>query len=318
MQKRTLGRTGIEVTELCFGVLPMGPNQMGLAPEEGGRLIKKAIERGVNFLDTAQSYRTYPHIRAALDALPDKRKDIVISTKSAAKTYEEMSEAVEEARLALDRDVIDIFLLHAARVDSSVFEERKGAYECLLDMKSKGIVRAVGISTHSVDVVRKAAEVEGIDIVFPLINRVGMGILHGTRDYMVVAIKKAAAAGKGLFAMKALAGGNLLTDIEGAFAYVRGIEGISSLAVGMVNEEELEVNLAIFNGEPVPESLKSRAVNTKKLIIQAFCVGCGKCVETCPNMAMEVVDGKARNDKSKCILCGYCAPVCPQFAIRLV
>ena len=59
-------------------------------------------------------------------------------------------------------------------------------------------------------------------------------------------------------------------------------------------------------------------MKTKKLIIQAFCVGCGSCVKTCPNAAMTLVDGKACNDKSKCILCGYCAPVCPQFAIRLV
>jgi aryl-alcohol dehydrogenase-like predicted oxidoreductase/ferredoxin len=316
MRRRRLGNTGIEVTELCFGVLPMGPNQRGLPPEEGGRLIRKAIERGVNFLDTAQSYGTYPHIRAALDSLPDRGRDVVISTKSAAKTYEEMAAAVLEARRALGRDVIDIFLLHAARVDASVFDERKGAYECLLDMKSKGIVRAVGISTHSVQVVGKATEVDGIDIVFPIINVRGMGILHGTRDDMVQAIKRAASAGRGLFAMKALAGGNLLSDIEGAFAYVRALEGISAVAVGMVDEEELEVNLAIFNGRPVP--LKTRVANTKELVIQAFCIGCGKCVETCPNVAMEVVDGMARNDKSKCILCGYCAPVCPQFAIRLV
>ncbi|HHX27377.1 MAG: aldo/keto reductase [Bacillota bacterium] len=318
MRKRELGNTGIEVTELCFGVLPMGPNQCGLSPEEGGRLIKKAVERGVNFLDTAQSYRTYPHIRAALDSLPDRGRDVVVSTKSAAKTYDDMAAAVDEARAALGRDVIDIFLLHAARVDSSVFVEREGAYECLLDMKSKGVVRAVGISTHSVDVVRRAADVDGLDIVFPIINVRGMGILHGTRDEMAEAIKRAAEAGKGLFAMKALAGGNLLADIEGAFSYVRGLDGLSAVAVGMVNEEELEMNLAIFNGEPVPESLRSRVVSAKKLIIQAFCIGCGKCVEACPNMAMEVVDGKARNDKSKCILCGYCAPVCPQFAIRLV
>jgi predicted aldo/keto reductase-like oxidoreductase len=202
--------------------------------------------------------------------------------------------------------------------DASVFEERKGAHECLLDLKSKGVVRAVGISTHSVDVVRRAKDVDGLDIVFPIINVRGMGILHGTRDEMAQAIKAAAEAGKGLFAMKALAGGNLLADIEGAFSYVRSLEGVSAVAVGMVKEEELEVNLAIFNGEPVPESLKSRVVSTKKIIVQAFCIGCGKCVETCPNMAMEVVDGKARNLKSKCILCGYCAPVCPQFAIRLV
>jgi ferredoxin len=86
----------------------------------------------------------------------------------------------------------------------------------------------------------------------------------------------------------------------------------------MIHPDELEMNLAIFEEKPVEDSLKSRTLKTKSLIIQAFCRGCGSCVEICPNAAMEVVDGKARNDKSKCILCGYCAPVCPEFAIRLV
>ena len=89
MRKSDLGNTGICVTELCFGVLPMGPNQYGLSPETGGSLIKTAIERGVNFFDTAQSYRTYPHIKAAFDRLPDKGEGVVISTKSAAKSYDD-------------------------------------------------------------------------------------------------------------------------------------------------------------------------------------------------------------------------------------
>lgn len=318
MQKRPLGNSGISVTELCFGVLPMGPNQFGLAPEEGGSLIREAIERGVNFLDTAQSYRTYPHIKAALDALPAHGDGVVISTKSAASSYSDMKDAVDEARKALNRDVIDIFHLHAARVDRSVFRDRKAAFDCLLDMKAKGVIRAAGISTHSVEVVEAAAAVQGLDIVFPIINIEGLGILHGTKDQMVQAIKSASSAGKGLFAMKALGGGNLLADREAAFNYVRNLEGITSVAVGMVNRDELDMNLAVFEGRPVPPELAARTVKTKRLIVQAFCKGCGTCVKTCPNEAMEIVDGKAVNDKSKCILCGYCAPVCPEFAIRLV
>jgi len=118
--------------------------------------------------------------------------------------------------------------------------------------------------------------------------------------------------------MKALGGGNLLADREGAFSYVRNLPGISSTAVGMVQMDEVEMNLRIFSGETVPADLAERTRKTKKLIIQPFCIGCGSCVNTCPNGAMLVVDGKARNDAAKCILCGYCAPVCPQFAIRLV
>jgi aryl-alcohol dehydrogenase-like predicted oxidoreductase len=317
MLKRKLGNTGLMVTELCFGALPMGPNQFGLPAEEGGELIREAILSGVSFLDTAQSYRTYDHIRNGLKGLPGG-KDVVVSTKSGASTYEDMRKAVEEARIALDRDVLDIFHLHAARVDRSVFKQREGAFECLMDMKARGIVKAAGISTHSVDAVRAAAEIPGLDVVFPIINVEGLGILHGTRDEMAVAIKGAADRGKGLLAMKALGGGNLLADRERAFGYVRSLPGITAVAVGMVNRDELAMNLKVFNGERVPADLAARTLRTKRLIIQAFCRGCGTCVETCPNGAMTVVDGKARNEKSKCILCGYCAPVCPEFAIRLV
>jgi len=318
LRKSELGKTGLVVTELCFGVLPMGPNQFGLSPQEGGQLIEEGVRKGINFLDTAQSYSTYPHIKNALDRLGEIGEKLVIATKSAAKTYEEMRSAVGEARKALGRDVIDIFHMHAARVDSSVFSERKGALDCLCDMKAKGYIRAVGISTHSVDVVRTAAEKPEIDVVFPIINIEGLGILHGTRDEMVAAIKEAKNCGKGLYAMKALGGGNLLKDREKAISYVRSLEGISAVAVGMVNQDELLMNLMIFEGERVPGELSQKTLHQKRLIIQAFCRGCGTCVEVCPNGAMQVVDGKARNDRAKCILCGYCAPMCPEFAIRLV
>lgn len=318
MKQNKLGNTDLIVSELCFGVLPMGPNQFNLPPEEGGAIIREGILNGINFLDTAQSYKTYPYIKKALDGLRGRKDDVIIATKSAAKTYEDMKKAVEEARQSLDRDVINIFHLHAARVDASVFEERAGALECLLDMKSKGIVGAVGISTHSVAVVEKAATVREIDVVFPLINVAGLGILHGTRDDMARAIETAASNGKGIYAMKALGGGNLLSNREQAFNYVRSLHGISSIAVGMVSFDELKMNLMIFNGETVPDELAQRTVRTKRLIVQPFCRGCGNCVQACPNGAMTVVNGKARNDREKCILCGYCAPVCPEFAIRLV
>jgi len=296
----------------------MGPSQFGLSPEEGGLLIERAVRGGVNFLDTAQSYRTYPHIRCALDHLGELGEGVIISTKSAAATYEDMEKAVEEARMGLGRDVLDIFFLHAARADKSVFSVRAGALDCLRDMKAKGVVRAIGVSTHSVEVVREATDVEGIDVVFPIINKIGMGILHGTREDMEQAIEYAHSRGIGLFAMKALAGGNLLTDRENAFSYVRSLPGISAVAVGMVHTDEVEMNLLAFNDEIVPEELSKKTTKTKKLIVQSFCIGCGACIATCPNGAMTMAQGKAKNDPGKCILCGYCAPGCPQFAIRLV
>jgi len=57
--KKNLGRTGIGVTELCFGTLILGALQSNLKPEEGAKAIRRALELGINFIDTAKTYKTH-------------------------------------------------------------------------------------------------------------------------------------------------------------------------------------------------------------------------------------------------------------------
>lgn len=316
MKKYSLGKTGIKVTEMCFGALPIGPLQANISIEEGAELIRAALERGINFIDTAEAYKTYPHIKKALEGY---NKEVIIATKSSAKTYKEMEQSIEYALTSLNRTDIDIFLLHAAKVTPLVFEERAGALQCLKDYKSKGIIRAIGISTHVVEVVRRAAEIKEIDVIFPIINKLGMGIVNGSVDDMINAISEAHKAGKGLYAMKALAGGHLIDQLEESFNFVRDMKVITSIAVGMVNQEELEINLKIFNDEKIPQELLPQKIKpSKRLFISRFCKGCGTCVKACPNNALSLKNGKAVVDHKLCILCGYCNPVCPEFAIRLI
>jgi ferredoxin len=119
--------------------------------------------------------------------------------------------------------------------------------------------------------------------------------------------------------MKALGGGHLIDQLEEAFNFVRNIKGISSLAVGMVSSEELELNLKIFNAEEIPKGLFTQKIKPKKrLFISTFCEGCGTCVKICPNNALSLENGKAVVNHKLCLLCGYCNPVCPEFAIRLI
>lgn len=316
MKKAFLGRTDIQVTELCFGALPLGPLQAKIPEEVGGKLIYSALEQGINFIDTAEMYQTYSYIKPALDRFPG---EVIIATKSHAETYEAMEKSIEEALLALGRDYIDIFHLHAARVTPQVFQERAGALRCLKDYKKKQKVRTIGISTHVVDVVSQAAEVEDIDIVFPLINKVGMGIVEGDIQSMLKAIQKVHQAGKGLYAMKALAGGHLIGELKESFDFVRQIPGMESIAVGMVNEKELQINLKLFNDEEIPtEFLPEKIQSNKKLMVSFFCKGCGACIEVCPNQALSLQNGKAVVDNQACLLCGYCSPSCPEFALRLI
>jgi predicted aldo/keto reductase-like oxidoreductase len=304
------------VTELCFGALPIGPLQANISVEKGAKLIRAALEKGINFIDTAEGYKTYPHIKKALEGY---NEEVIIATKSSAKTYQKMEQSIKDALVSLDRNYIDIFLLHAARVTPSVFEERAGALQCLQDYKAKGVLRAIGISTHAVEIVSRAAEIKEMDIIFPIINKLGIGIVGGSVIDMIKAISEAHKAGKGLYAMKALGGGHLIDQLEEAFNFVRNIQGISSLAVGMVSSEELELNLKIFNDEEIPQGLFTQKIKpSKRLFISTFCKGCGSCVKTCPNNALSLENGKAVVDHKLCILCGYCNPVCPEFAIRLI
>ena len=316
MKKSFLGKTDIQVTELCFGALPLGPLQAKMPEQEGVKLIYSALEHGINFIDTAEIYQTYSYIKPALGLFSG---EVIIATKSHAETYEAMEKSIQEALVALGRDYIDIFHLHAAMVTPQVFQERAGALRCLKDYKEKQKIRAIGISTHVVDVVSQAAEVEDIDIVFPLINKMGMGIVGGDTQGMLDAIKKVNQAGKGLYAMKALAGGHLISELKESFDFVRQISGMGSIAVGMVSEKELEINLKLFNNEEVPtDLLPERAQSSKKLMVSFFCKGCGTCIEACPNQALSLQAGKAVVDNQACLLCGYCSPSCPEFALRLI
>ncbi|PKM87976.1 MAG: aldo/keto reductase [Firmicutes bacterium HGW-Firmicutes-12] len=315
MKKNLLGQTGLEVTELCFGSLAMSPLQAKVSIEEGAAVIRKALDEGVNFIDTAEMYLTNPHIA---QAIKDFDGEVIIATKSTATSYEDMEKSINNSLKELGRDYLDIFLLHAARGGKDIFEVRQGAYNCLKDYKDKGIIKHIGISTHSVDVVNAAILEEDIEIIFPIINMNGMGIIDGDLDDMLNAIEKARQAKKGLYAMKALAGGNLIHKLEDAIDYVRNINGMSSIAIGMINTQELDVNLRIFRNEAVPEEMKNTSKSTKKLFITNYCKGCGKCVETCPNFALSLQGNKAVVDHDKCLLCGYCNPVCPMFALRLL
>ena len=79
MEYNRLGNTDLIVSKLCFGGLTIGPLQANLSPEEGGRIIARAMEEGVNFIDTADLYNTYPHIRKALEY---NKNQLIIASKS--------------------------------------------------------------------------------------------------------------------------------------------------------------------------------------------------------------------------------------------
>lgn len=315
MEYRLLGHTNLCVSRLCFGTLTIGPLQANLPLSAGASVIRAALEAGVNFIDGARLYRTYPYIRAALK---NWSKEVVIATKSYDYTSEGMAKSVEEARKSLDRDVIDIFLLHEQE-SIHTFRGHAPAYEYLMTAKSRGIIRAAGISTHSAKMVETAARLPEIDVIHPLYNRRGIGIMDGTAETMRRAIDLAGREGKGIYAMKALGGGHLYQTAAEEFLYVLGHSSIQAVAVGMQNTAEVAMNCAVFSGKPVSKAaMRAVQAEPRRIHIETWCRGCGGCAVHCPAQALSLQGGRILVHMERCIFCGYCGAYCPDFCIKVI
>lgn len=316
MKQVRLGNTGIEINPLVYGTLPLGPLQAAVSPEQGGRLIRHALESGVNLVDTAELYQTYPHIRQAAAGF---RGELFIASKTHANTGAEARAHVERALRELGRERLDIVHLHGARV-SDPFRDRVEVIETLVRLKEEGKIGHVGLSSHFISAIRSCADRPEIEVIHPLINRTGMGILDGTAAEMEEAIAACARAGKGVYAMKALAGGNLISSARQSLRYVLDLPFVHGVAVGMLSEGEIDGNIELFQSGITPEATWEQLEGRRRQlrIMQAFCKGCGACVPACTNHALAVQDGKAQVDEANCILCGYCGAACPEFIIRVV
>lgn len=315
MEYRMLGNTGIRVSRLCFGTLVMGPVQAALPVGEGGALLAYAMQRGVNFCDTAQLYETYPYIKEAMRL--SGNHELVISTKTYAYTRALARQAVDQALRELGRDYIDIFMLHEQE-SIHTLRGHAEALEYFYECKERGVIRAVGASMHTVAAVEGSIQ-RGLDVVFPLINVNGLGIADGSRADMEHAASAAHSAGIGVMGMKVFGGGNLHRTPERCLDYALGLPFLDSIAIGMQSRDEVDYNVAFFERAVPPPALRDRlAAKERHLHIDDWCEGCGACVRRCGQGALTLRDGKAVCDRSRCVLCGYCSTVCPQWCIKMV
>lgn len=313
MEYQELGRSGIIVSRVCFGSLTLGPLCANLPLKTGKELLLEAFHHGVTFIDTAEQYRTYPYIRAALDAT---QENIIVASKTYAYSAQEASWAIEDARIALGRETLDIFLLHEVR-DTADWQARAAVWQLLLDARANGIIRAVGLSTHSAQVAAMAAAIPEIDIIHPLLNMAGIGINDGGAEAMLASIAAAKAAGKGVYTMKAIAGGGLMHQAKEALLWAYQQPRVDAVAIGFKDRAELITDLGWLQGEDPPEAeqvaLIDRNIAFDK---EPSCHGCGRCIKRCSTGALYLgEDNLVAWDKSKCLYCGYCIAACPWFCI---
>jgi Pyruvate/2-oxoacid:ferredoxin oxidoreductase delta subunit len=213
---------------------------------------------------------------------------------------------------------MDIFLMHELRGEQD-FYDRQPAWECLCELKEKGVIKAIGISTHHVDSAMQNASIPESDILFPLINMSGLGIrkgeASGTKEEMAEAIRLNSEAGKCVFAMKAFGGGILTSRYLEALDYVNTLPGVDSIMVGIGTVGDVD-NLVDYAEGKLAEGFAPDVTNKKMRIDQGDCEGCFTCIDRCTSKAIFQTDsGTADINHEACITCGYCAPVCPVRAI---
>lgn len=240
-----LGSTGLLVPRLCVGTGTSGHDCESRQSRQGveafARVLRAGHARGASFWDTSDNYGTHPHVRAAMAGVP--RHELVITTKSYARTAAEVRESLGASLEELGTPYVDILLLH--EVDSpEEFEKSAEALVELHRLKAEGLVRAVGLSTHAILTLEAVAGAPLVDVILTNFN---LGNLHmdaDTRDYQR-AMAAAAAAGQGVIAMKTLAEGRLADRATECIAYNLSFPFIHSVVVGVVDEDELETAIDV-------------------------------------------------------------------------
>jgi predicted aldo/keto reductase-like oxidoreductase len=270
MLKRKLGATDMLVSVVGFGGIPI----QGVPPEEADRILRRAVERGINFFDSARGYTdSEEKIGHALEGVRDR---IFLSTKSLSRKAPKLAAEIETSLRGLRTERIDLYQIHsvASLDDLERVLSPGGAYDVLVDARAAGKIRWLGITSHSREVMLKAIETGRFDTVqFPF-----NPIETEWEESVIPAARK---AGVGTICMKPLAGGAITNrDLALRFELTRGMDVVIP---GMDSVAQVEENAAA--GEkviPPDENELARLEAERARWGETFCRRCGYCMP-CPN-----------------------------------
>ena len=235
-----LGRSGLTVSTLCFGT-----GYMGGPVAEGARLLARAYELGATFWDTSDDYGTLPHVARALrDVGRDK---IVVTTKTYASTVAGARRSLAKALRELRVEAVDIFLLHAVDSEGEL-EAKLPALETLARAKDEGLVRAVGVSSHSREVLTRLLDLPAVDVALAVVNQTGSWMKDATPKEMTEAVRRLYRSGRGVYGIKALGSGQVTepAEVAAALRFAFRYPYVHATCVGMTSESELEANVAMW------------------------------------------------------------------------
>jgi predicted aldo/keto reductase-like oxidoreductase len=166
----TLGKTGLKLSRLGIGTgSKSGSIQRALGADGFNRLIRYAYDQGITYIDTAQGYRTHTMVREAIKGLP--REKLFIQSKMPG-IPENPMEVLDRYRKELGVDYIDSLLCHCM-VKTNWEDAHKRMMDIFEEAKDRKIIRAHGVSCHSLPATKKAAELDWVDVNLVRINPQG-------------------------------------------------------------------------------------------------------------------------------------------------
>jgi aryl-alcohol dehydrogenase-like predicted oxidoreductase len=236
----TLGSTGIKVSRLALGT---GTNGVGGASDQTrlgisglAGLLGYGYGQGVNFFDSADQYGSHPHVAEAIRQL--QRQNVVVLTKTHAETAAEMRADLDRFRRELGTDMIDIVLLHNKQ-SATWTTECAGAMEELARAKETGVIRAHGVSCHTLDALKLAARTPWVDVDLARVNPDGIQ-MDADPATVIDVLKQMKTAGKGVIGMKILGAGQLGGDLNRAVSHAVRLDCIDAFSIGFTSRTQFD------------------------------------------------------------------------------
>lgn len=236
-----LGDTGIEMSRMAMGTGTRGfggssnqTRQLGIKGVSD--LLRAAFDEGINFWETADQYGSHPHLKEAFKKV--EREQVVILTKTNSTTYEDVKSDLERFKSELGTEYFDIVLLHAV-TDPEWNKNMKGAMEALAEAKEEGIIRAHGVSCHSLGALEAAADEPWVDVDLVRYNPGGIR-MDADVDTVRDVLTRMKQNGKAIIGMKVYGAGELIHMKDECLEFHTGAGFLDSFTLGIESYEQLK------------------------------------------------------------------------------